>query len=461
LLDIIGNESSLKLDALPTILLENARILRAGKLTRANILVADEKIMSVSGTRKPSADEKIDAKGRFVMPGLVDGHAHLYDPVFTNREDFTSGTSAAAAGGVTTVIEMVLSTSVDSAERVLAKIEEGRRSSLIDFSFHAGMMNLSNLPNISEIAELGVRSFKTFTCKPYYADDHTLLSLLRETAMHNSILNVHAEDEQAANENLQKLLAAGRRDPMAHEEWKPNIVEERAVKKVIEFARGMSARLHISHMSTREGVAAVKIAKKSGVRVTTETCPHYLTFTRKDMKKQGPYLKMNPSLKGPKDVEALWKGLRDGTVDIVTSEHAPGLRTEKEVGWNDIWKAWGGVPSIQTMLPVLLSEGVNKHRLTLPALQRVCCENPAKIFGNYPRKGIIAEGADADLVMIDLKMKRKVRGEDLHQKTDWTPYEGWTLKGWPILTMRRGQIIFRNQELVGVPGSAEFLPMSL
>jgi dihydroorotase-like cyclic amidohydrolase len=179
------------------------------------------------------------------------------------------------------------------------------------------------------------------------------------------------------------------------------------------------------------------------------------------MKKQGPYLKMNPSLKGPKDVEALWKGLRDGTVDIVTSEHAPGLRAEKEVGWNDIWKAWGGVPAIETMLPVLLSEGVNKHRLTLTALQRVCCENPAKIFGNYPRKGVIEEGADADLVMIDLKMKRKVRGEDLHQKVDWTPYEAWTLKGWPILSMRRGQVIFQDQELVGMPGSAEFLPMAL
>ncbi|MGA3107864.1 MAG: dihydroorotase family protein [Candidatus Bathyarchaeia archaeon] len=446
---------------MPIILIENARILRAGKLARANILVSGEKIKSVTETRKPPADERIDAKGRFVMPGLVDGHAHLHDPAFTNREDFTSGTSAAAAGGVTSVVEMVLSTPVDSADRVRAKIEEGRRHSLIDFSLHAGMMNLNNLPNIPEIAELGVRSFKTFTCKPYYADDHTLMSLMRETSMHHSILNVHAEDEQIANDNLQKLLAEGRREPLAHAEWKPNVVEERAVNKVIEFARGIGARLHISHMSTHEGVAAVKKAKREGVRVTTETCPHYLTFTRRDMKKQGPYLKMNPSLKGPKDVEALWKGLRDGTIDIVTSEHAPGVREEKEVGWADIWKAWGGVPAIETMLPVLLSEGINKHRLTLSALQRVCCENPARIFGNYPRKGAIIVGADADLVMIDLKMKRKVRGEGLHQKVDWTPYEGWTLKGWPILTMRRGQIIYQDQQIVGTPGSAEFLPMAL
>jgi dihydroorotase-like cyclic amidohydrolase len=179
------------------------------------------------------------------------------------------------------------------------------------------------------------------------------------------------------------------------------------------------------------------------------------------MKKQGPYLKMNPSLKGPRDVEALWKGLRDGTVDIVTSEHAPGTREEKEVGWTDIWAAWGGVPAIETMLPVMLSEGVNKNRFGLATVQRVCCENPAKIFGIYPRKGAIARGADADLVVIDLKLKRKVRAEELHYKVGWTPYEGWVMKGWPFLTVRGGQILFEDGQLVGKSGSARFLPMSI
>jgi allantoinase len=446
---------------LPTAVIENARIVRAGRLTRANILIEDGKIRSLSRKKPSQADTRVDAKDRLVIPGLVDGHAHLYDPAFTNREDFTSGTSAAAAGGVTTVIEMVLSTPVDSPGRVRAKIDEGRRSSLIDFSLHAGMMNLNNLPNIPAIATLGVRSFKTFTCKPYYADDHTLMSLMRETTMQQSILNVHAEDEETANENFQKLMAEGRKDPRAHLEWKPNLAEKLAVRKVVGFAREVGARLHISHMSTAEGVGIVKTAKRHRVRVTTETCPHYLTFSRKDMKKQGPYLKMNPSLKGPRDAQALWKGLRDGTVDIVTSEHAPGERAEKEVGWADIWKAWGGVPAIETMLPVLLSEGVDKGRLSLVSLQRVCCENPAKIFGIYPRKGAIQRGGDADLVVVDLKMRRKVSAEHLHYKVGWTPYEGWTLKGWPVLTMRRGEVLFEDEQLVGKPGTAQFLPMSL
>lgn len=262
--------------------------------------------------------------------------------------------------------------------------------SLIDFSLHAGMMNLNNLSNIAAISKLGVCSFKTFTCKPYYVGDHTLMSLMRETTMQRSILNVHAEDERTANENRQKLIDNGRKDPMAHAAWKPNVAEERAIRRVVGYAGGLGARFHISHMSTAEGVAMVKSAKKKGVGVTAETCPHYLTFTRKDMKKQGPYLKMNPSLKGPRDVRALWSGLRNGTVDIVTSEHAPGTREEKEVGWTDIWAAWGGVPAIETMLPVLLSEGVNKGRLSLAELQRVCCENPANLW-DLPEEGCHCE----------------------------------------------------------------------
>jgi allantoinase len=447
--------------ALAKVLIMNGKILHADHLVPTDIMVENGRIESVGNPRRSGVDKQIDAKGRLILPGLVDAHAHLHDPAFTNREDFTSGTQAAACGGVTTVIEMVLSTPVDTPQRVRTKIQDGKKRSLIDFSLHAGMMNLKNLHNIGPIAKIGVRSFKTFTCKPYYADDHTLMSLMRETSMQGSLLNVHAEDEQTANENFAQLMADGRKDPMAHTEWKPNVAEERAVEKVVQFAKAIKARVHISHMSTKEGTAIVRAGKRHRVQVTAETCPHYLTFTRDDMRRQGPYLKMNPSLKDRRDVRALWKGLSDGSIDIVTSEHAPGTRSEKEVGWTDIWKAWGGVPAIETMLPVLLSEGINKRRISLSTLQRVCCENPAKIFGMYPKKGVIRKGADADLVIVDLKVKRKVRAEDLHYRVGWTPYEGWTLKGWPTMTMRRGEILYQDEQVVGRPGSAEFLPMSL
>jgi dihydroorotase (multifunctional complex type) len=322
-------------------------------------------------------------------------------------------------------------------------------------------MNLTNLLNIPSIADIGVRSFKTFTCKPYYVDDHTLMSLMRETTSNRSILDVHAEDEEIADRNQQRLMSEGRMDPLAHLEWKPNIAEEKAVRKVIDFASETKSRVHISHLSTAQAVSIVQKAKTHGIRVTVETCPHYLTLTRKDMKKLGPYVKMNPSLKGPKDAGALWKGLRSGAVDIVTSEHAPGERSEKEIGWRDIWKAWGGVPTIETMLPLLLSEGVNKERISLVDLQRVCCTSPAKIFGLYPRKGCITPGADADLVIVDSKLRRRVRAETLHYKVGWTPYEGRTLKGWPVLTMLRGAVLCQDGVVMKEPGNAQFLPMSV
>lgn len=446
---------------LTTTVIENARILLGSHLIGSNILIEDGKIKSTTKKKLTQFDSRIDAHGRIVLPGLVDGHAHLHDPAFTNREDFTSGSQAAAAGGVTTVIEMVLTTPVDSAERIKEKVEVGRKMSLIDFSFHAGMMNLTNLPNIPSIAHLGVRSFKTFTCKPYYVDDHTLMSLMRETTSNRSILDVHAEDEEIADRNLQRLVSEERKDPAAHSEWKPNIAEEKAVRKVIELASETKSRIHISHLSTAEAVSLVRKAKTGRVKITVETCPHYLTLTRRDMKKLGPYVKMNPSLKGPKDADALWKGLRSGAVDIVTSEHAPGERSEKEIGWRDIWKAWGGVPTIETMLPLLLSEGVNKGRISLVDLQRICCTSPAKIFGLYPRKGCIKPGADADLVIIDPKLTRKVRAETLHYKVGWTPYEGKTLKGWPILTMLRGATLCQDGIMMGKLGTAKFLPMGL
>ncbi len=444
-----------------TVLIDNSKIIFDNRLMRVNIIVEEGKFKAFTKGRVKSFDRRIDARGRIVLPGLVDGHAHLYDPAYAYREDFRSGTAAAAAGGVTSVVEMVLSTPVDSVNRVAAKIEAGKKESLIDFSLHAGMMNKENLPNIPGIIEQGVRSFKTFTCKPYFADDHTLMGLLHETSTHNAILNVHAEDEETANRNYERLMAEGRKDPSAHSQWKPNVAEALAIRRILEFAKELQARVHISHMSTQEGTLLVKASKRRGIQVTTETCPHYLTFTKQAMRTQGPFVKMNPCLKGARDVAALWKGLRDGSVDMVTSEHAPGERAEKEVGWTDIWKAWGGIPSIETMLPVMLSEGVNKYRLSLSNLQRVCCENPAIVFGLRSRKGAIRKGADADLVMIDLKLKRKVRAEDLHYKVGWTPYEGRILKGWSVLTMSRGEVIYEDEQVVGKPGDAEFLPMNL
>ncbi|MEM2896969.1 MAG: dihydroorotase family protein [Candidatus Bathyarchaeia archaeon] len=438
--------------------LKNCKIVTTKAILEGEILIEDGKISKIRKSLSSfNADETIDVKGNIVLPGPIDAHAHLYDPAYLYREDFQTGTISAAFGGITTVVEMVLQTPVDSPGLIKEKIEIGEKNSLIDFSLHAGMMNEKNLENMDDISRLGVRSFKTFMCKPYYVTDETLFKLLLKASNINALINVHAEDESTVESNTLRILEEGRKDPLAHNESRPNKAEEIAIQRAIGLARKAQARLHISHMSTSEGAKLVKEAKRKGIKITAETCPHYLVFTKKDVVKKGPYLKMNPPLRSNKDNEALWKGLKNGYVDIVTSEHAPGTKEEKEKGWGNIWDAWGGIPGIETMLPILMSEGVNKGRLSFFELYRVLCLNPAKIFGLYPIKGSLSEGCDADIVVIDRKLKKKIRGENLHYKVGWSPYEGMVLKGWPVVTIVRGEVLVKDNELLQKPGYGKFV----
>ncbi|MEM3755114.1 MAG: dihydroorotase [Candidatus Bathyarchaeia archaeon] len=440
--------------------LKNCKIVTSEAIVECDILIENGKISKIKKSISNfNVDEIIDVKGNIVLPSPIDAHAHLYDQAYLYREDFQTGTISAAFGGITTVIEMVLQTPVDSSRLIKEKIRIGEKNSLIDFSLHAGMMNEKNLENMKEIVKLGVKSFKTFMCKPYYVSDETLFKLLLKASSLNALINVHAEDESIVESNTLKLLEKGRKDPLAHNESRPNEAEAIAIQKAIKSTEKAKARLHISHMSTHEGVNLVKKAKSEGIKVTAETCPHYLVFTKEDVLKKGPYLKMNPPLKGNEDKEALWKGLKNGFVDIVTSEHAPGTMEEKEKGWTNIWEAWGGIPSIETMLPILISEGVNKNRLSFIDLYKILCLNPAKIFGLYPTKGSLNEVSDADFVVIDRKLEKKIKNESLHYKVGWNPYEGMVLKGWPIITIVRGEIIVKDGELFQKPGYGKFVQM--
>jgi len=446
---------------MPSLVIRNGTVVVEDRTVRADILAEDGKITKIAKKISARADEMVDATGRFVLPGVVDAHAHMGDPEFTRREDFKTGTQAAAAGGVTTVLDMVLKTPVDTQEAAREKIDRATREGLVDFSLHAGMMNSRNIANIGSLTEIGICSFKAFMCAPYYIDRANLLLLMKNTVPFRAITNVHAEDEELSEQLAAKLKRERRTDPIAHNESKPNAVEEKAIRGAIELARTARSKLHISHMSTGEGVGLVAAAKRERVAVSAETCPHYLTLTRADVLKLGPYLKMSPPLKTEADVLALWRGVADGTVDMISSEHAPGEADEKEIGWDNIWDAWGGVPTIETMLPIMLSEGVNKNRITVQRVAKVMSENPAKRFGLYPRKGRIAAGADGDFTIVDLSFEKKVKAGELHYKVGWTPYEGWTLKGWPTTTIIRGQIVMKDGQLVGKEGLAQFVPMKM
>ena len=440
------------------VVVEGGRVVSSQRIFEANIAIKGGKIVSV-GKKVENGERKIDGRGKYVLPGVIDAHAHIYDPLRAHIEDFKSGTAAAAAGGVTTVILMPLESPLDSAESVQSLISIGQRDSFVDFSIHSGMINERNVGRVREIAKLGVKSFKVFMCAPYGVSNEVLYEIMKTVLAAGGIVNVHAEDSEMVEEYTGRLRRIGRMDPAAHAESRPNIVEKKAITKAVDLAAKAKAHLHISHVSTKEGARILRDSKKKGANVTGETCPHYLTFTKEDLRKYGPYLKVNPPLKSRMDRLSLWRSLREGWLDIVTSEHAPGLLEEKEVGWKDIWSAWSGVPSIEAMLPILLSKGVNEKRLPMQTLCKVLCENPAKIFGLYPTKGVVQVGSDADLVLVDLDAVRTVRSDEVHYKVKWTPYDGMKLQGFPVLTMVRGETVFHGNEVVGKPGHGRFTPM--
>lgn len=426
-------------------------------IVRAELSVEAGVIKEIAVTGIPKGDQEIDAKERVVMPGAIDSHVHFHDPHFLRRESFRTGSVAAAAGGVTSAILMPLDTPVLTPDAVKKMIAAGNRGSVIDFALHAGNMTPEAIDNVVAMANTGVKSFKAFTCSPYPLEEESMIKLMAMVKIVGGVLFVHAEDEKTLREAHEKVKE--RKDPLAHHESRPNEAEERAVKDVLKKAHESGCKVHLAHITAREGRDLIREAKSRHHLVTAETCPHYLIFTQQDASKLGPYLRVNPSLKTKEDQDALWDALRMGTIDLVATDHAPGTRKEKEPGWKDIWKAQIGVPGVETLLPLLLSEGVAKGRLTLERMVNLVSTKPAQVFGIYPKKGTIREGSDADFVILNLKMERLIKAENLHYKVGWTPYEGMKVKGSPATTISRGQLIYDEEQVLGKPGRGKFLPL--
>ncbi len=435
-----------------SLLILNARIPIAGNdVVNGAIEVSDGEISairkSITETRRGEFDEVIDASGLIAVPGGIDIHAHIYDPDYTHHEDFLHGSIAAAFGSITTFYDMPLRMYVDDLSKLKVKVKAGLRDSIINFSVIAGMMNEVNITHVRELREAGVKLFKLFTCKPFRPEsDSGLTEVIKAVNEVGGVVTIHAEDDALIDYLTKQLRAEGRDDPLAHHESRPPEAEAAAVYRVINIARYLKASIHLAHISSAAGAEAVRWGKASGISITAETCPHYLIFTKDDVGRWGNYLKMNPSLKTSEDVKALWRGLADGTIDAVTSDHAPSTREEKEGG---VWSAWGGIPGLETMFPLIFTYGVKRLGiLTLERYVKVTSENPARIAGIYPKKGVLAPGSDADIALIDPNLCFRVDAESLHYKVGWTPYEGLELCGWPRHVIVGGNVVIRDRELV-------------
>jgi allantoinase len=441
------------------LVVRNAQLLLESGLTRGGIGISNG-VFSVIATDEhlPDADIVIDANNKILMPGLIDAHTHIDDPTMRSHESFSSGSRAAAGGGVTTFIDMPLTNQVDTVEIVDEKISAGESKSVVDFAINAGMMNSQNIKNMPSLIQNGVAAFKAFTCAPYQVNSGVIIKCLSEVSEIGGHVTIHSEDQGILDE-FQKEMEGEWDAPISHALSRPNIAEQLAIKQNISIAAQTGGHLHIAHVTTREGITEIEKGKLHGVMVTTEVCPHHLVFYRDDMNRLGPKSKMNPPLRTKEDRAALWSALLRGMIDITVSDHAPCPIEKKEAGNDDIREAWSGVDGIQMILRVLLSEGVNKGRISLARLLRVSSRNPARIFGLYPKKGTIRIGSDADFVIVDPTKKETISADMMFSKCGWTLYDGMKMMGAPEMTFVRGVKVFEEGAILVKPGHGKFQAM--
>ncbi|MHA2265451.1 MAG: dihydroorotase, partial [Candidatus Thorarchaeota archaeon] len=353
---------------------------------------------------------------------------------------------------------MPLVSQVASTKEADHKIGEGASKSVVDFSINAGMLTSENTPVIPVLIEKGIAAFKAFTCEPFYANNGVITLAMSEVSEHGGHVTLHSEDQGVLDEFAKEM--EGEWDaPISHSLSRPNLAEQLAIGQVVRIAEKTGGHLHVAHVSTREGLLEVEKAKLRGATITSEVSPHHLMFHRDEMNLLGPKSKMNPPLRSKEDRAALWSAILRGVVDTVVSDHAPCPIEMKSEGSDDIRNAWSGVDGVQMILRVLLSEGINKGRLSFSRLLNIGARKPAKIFGLYPRKGVIQVGSDADFVLVDPTREEKITSDIMFSKCGWTLYEGRVMKGAPTMTFVRGVSVYESGSIQASAGHGEFLKM--
>jgi allantoinase len=439
-------------------------------LAPASVGVADGQVVAVfaSGSPLPQAREVIDATGLLVCPGAVDAHTHFTGLHHRHEEGVTLGTRAAAAGGVTTILEHPQSSPpATTVDRFRAKRRMVAANASIDFGLWAGV-EPSNLDQLPLLHGEGAVGFKGFMCStrpdgeapdsfglPRLEDD-VLWRAMEVIAGFDGVLGLHAENHAILNGRRQELIAQGRDEPRAHATASPPVGEIEAVSRALLLARESRARCHIVHLSVAEGAALVREVK-SHARVSAETCPHYLTLDEDDLARLGTYGRCAPPLRPRRNVEALWEYVSDGTLEFVASDHCPYLPEQKAQGLTSIWKAPLGLTGAQTIGPLLFNETVNGHGLDVADFVRLTSAAPARLFGLYPRKGAIQPGSDADLVLYDPQASWTIRAAEFFELSKWTPFEGRTGRGGVVRTLVRGRTVYEGGRILVEPGFGRFV----
>jgi dihydropyrimidinase len=451
-----------------SILIKNGTVVTATDTFLADVFVQGETVHTVGTNLQNKADQVIDAKGCYLFPGGIDAHTHLDLPFMgtSSSDDFETGTLAALHGGTTTVIDFAFQTQGKSLKEGLgAWFEKAKGKAVGDYAFHIAVTDFNE--NVrGEIRDLiekeGVTSFKTFMAYKgaLMIDDRQMIGLMNEVKKWGGLVTVHAENGDLADSLIQENRAKGNTAPRFHALSRPEIVEAEATGRAIDIAYAGDHPLYVVHMTCEGALNRVREATKRNQRVLVETCVQYLLLDDSVYEKgfEGAKWVMSPPLRKPKDQTALWNGIEQGLIHTVATDHCPFCMDQKKMGENDFSKIPNGAPGIENRMELMFSEGVLKNRMTLNKFVEVNSTAPAKIFGMYPRKGTIAVGADADIVIFDPKAEHTMSAKTHHMRCDYSAYEGWKVTGKTKSVLLRGTLAIENGKALVGKGFGKYIP---
>jgi dihydroorotase len=432
------------------LILAGGKVVSPDAVIESSVAIKDGKILAVGAPEAmPPATETVDVAGMHILPGAIDVHVHFRDPGYPQKEDFASGTAAAAFGGVTTIFDMPNTIpTVGTHEVLAAKHKMASEKAHVDFGLYA-VLGEDTIEHVPALIEAGVIGFKLYMGNTFgkIASPSTgaMLEAFEVVAPTGKRISLHAETNSIMERRETRLRQAGRTDPLAHLASRPAVVAIEAVSRAAILAEWTGARIHILHISSADELRPLREAKARGVDITGETCPHYLMLSADDYAKNAGVIRVNPPVREKRNQEPLWAALADGTVDIIATDHAPHSPEEKTR--NDMFDVDCGFPGVESQMPLMLSQ-VNAGRMTIMDYVALSAAKPAKIWGLYPRKGVIAPGAEADIAVVDLTREMTLDDAKLQSRAKITPWHGRKVKGLPVHTIVRGRFVMRDRTLV-------------
>jgi dihydroorotase (multifunctional complex type) len=436
------------------LVLTNGIIVSGDDIRQADIGISEGRIKLIGKADYfPPSSETVDVKDCFLLPGIIDAHVQAREPGHTEKEDFFSVTKAAAAGGVTTIICMpTTSPPTVTEEAVIEKIRLGEDKALVDFALQAGV-NPDRLSELSSMGSCGVVSYEILLSDApldmTVEDNAKLWDILKAIADTSGLACVQSGDKALTDLFTSRVQSYGRKDYEAYITSRPLILETLGIANTSIIASDLGVCLHFRLVTTRNTIDTIHYLKRflPQLQATVDVSVNHLLLSNDAVSGQGPYAKVYPPLRSKEDVEGLWQAIDEGKINFICSDHAPHTRDDKEAASGDVWSSPPGTTGVQTMLPLLLNEVIN-GRLLINDLVQLCSENPAKIFGLYPRKGTISIGSDADIVVVDATKEMIIQSDEQFSKAQHTLYDGWRVCGTPTFTFVRGKKIMQDGRIV-------------